>query len=222
MNTFLTCPTDCAVLNFPAIDVDQDCTAFDITESEVCGILIVQDGNAPTDWTSAADWEMVINNSGTTSADGKYLVGRGGVPVPEKVTVELPKKVDRTITRTYTLNMNVLNMSDLHYEFLRAAQCGDTSISVWFETVGGFLYGGPTGISPTLVDADLPLNEGRDSYEQGTLIISWEADGEADRAGSWTGVTDTTGGGTLLATVFGFGTTAFGSGNTALGPVAFP
>lgn len=222
MNTFLTCPTDCAVLNFPAIDVDQDCTAFDITESEVCGVLIVQDGNYPTDWESAAAWEMVINNAGTTAADGKYLVGRGGVPVPDKETVELPKKVDRTIRRTYTLNMNVLNMSDQHYEFLRAAQCGDTSVRVWFETVGGFLYGGASGIEPKMIDADMPLNEGRDSYQQGTLIISWEADGDADRSSAWTGVTDTTGGGTSLATVFGFGTTAFGSGTTAFGPVALP
>jgi len=223
-NTFLTCPTDCGTLNFPAIDVDQDCTAFEITESEVCGVLIVQDGNYPTDWTSVAAWELVINNPGTTAADGKYLVGRGGVPVADKTTVELPKNIDRTITRKYALNLNILNMSDQNYEFLRAAQCGDTSIRVWFETVGGFLYGGPTGISPSIVDADLPLNEGRDSYEQGTLLVGWEADGDTARSGStiWTGVTQTDVGGSTLATVFGFASTAFGTGTTALGPVPLP
>lgn len=225
MNTFLTCPTDCGPILFPAIDIEQDCTSFDITESEVCGILFVQDGNYPADWTSQADWEALINNPGSNAPDGKYLVGRGGVPAPEKVTVELPKNIDKVVSRKYTLTFNVTNMSDANYEFLRAVQCGDTSISVWFETIGGYLFGGPTGISPYSFDADLPLDEGRDAYERGIITLVWEADGDAARSGTgiWTGITSTDGGGIQTFNVFGYGPdTAFGSGDTALGPTPAP
>lgn len=224
MNTFLTCPNDCAgTVDFPAIAADQDCTSFTIEDSEICGVLIVQDGNAPEDWTSVSSWETVINNSGTTAADGKYLVGRGGIPVADKTTVELFKNKDRTTKRSYSLSLSVLNMSDLHYEFLRAAQCGDTSIRFWLETVGGYIFGGPNGISPSLVDADMPLSDARDEYERGVLLLNWDADGAADRSGDWAGIGDTTSGGSQLNTVFGFGSTAFGyGGSTAFGPTARP
>ena len=186
MNTFLTCPADCDdALDFGAIDVNQDCTAYQQKYSQVCDLIIQPDAaNAPLDWTGAPTVSAVAGEVDNTNTDGtksKWLVGEGGVPVPEKITDEYPKRKSKTSFRTYTLVFNVKNLSDDQYAFLQQVQCGNTDFKIWYANVGGHIFGGTTGIDIASIDADLPLDESRDGKEVGTITITWDADGDPTR-----------------------------------------
>ena len=184
LNRFGICPENCGELILPTLDVDQNCTDYETYASQVCGIYFVQ-GLPPTDWEDAAEWRARVDNGVVDPQGAKYLVGIGGLPVPEKVVRELPKFQDKTVKRRYTLTMRVLNLSDIQYNFLVSLQCGRTDYRFWYETVGGHLFGGPTGIAPAATDADLPHGEGRQDTDEGIVTLQFESRTEPPRTG-WT------------------------------------
>lgn len=186
MNTFLTCPADCdTALTLGAIDVNQDCTNYTQSYSQVCDLIITPDGaNAPLDWTSAPTVTAVANevdNADVAGGVSKHLVGEGGIPPPEKIIDEYPKRKSKTNTRVYTLTFTVKNLSADQYDFLRQLQCGSDAFTVWYGDVGGYVYGGSTGIDILSIDVDFPKGEGRDDKNFATIIVTWEADGDAQR-----------------------------------------
>ena len=177
LNVFTTyCNDDCTAVQYPAIDVDQNCTGFEDYRSQICGLLLVHpDGNLPADWTDRTSWTAIVDNSLADANAAKYISGIGAMPVPDKVTRVAPKLRTKTVRRTFTLTFDIYNMSDLHYEFLRSLQCGDTSPLVWFETVDGQVFGGQNGVQIASIDADLPLGDGEEDYEQGTITVVFDA-----------------------------------------------
>lgn len=193
-NAFCTvCPAVCDdTLVLPAIDANQDCIAIEYKKSQICGIVFqpttavapAVPPSDPTDWTSAAEWATLIDNTTTDNSTHKYLVGIGGLPAPEKAEIELPKNKVRALDRTYTITFSVRNLTDNHYEFFKALQCGTTSFKFWYETVGGRFFGGDEGIVPSKVDVDFPLSEGVDDYEEAVLLLSFEACGDPPRTDS--------------------------------------
>lgn len=183
-NSFGNCLTDCGDMILPALDVEQDCTSYEIFESQICGLIMTR-GAAPADWTDSAEWEALIMNDLEVDAAAKYLIGVGSMPAPEAVTVEGAKFKDIVVKRTYTVSFRVLNMSDAQYNFLTSIQCGQTDYQFWIETAGGHLFGGPTGICPKSSDADLPKDGGRDVYDEGLITIVFESRVDPDRS-SWT------------------------------------
>jgi hypothetical protein len=183
VNQFLQCPSDCLDFDFGVLDEDQDCTSYDLEFSQVCGLIFLPNAAPlPTDWTSPSDWEEVIDNELTNNSKGRYIIGSGEVPVPEKFIGEYPKKIRRVLDRRYTVRMEVVNLSNNQYEFIRLLQCGDLKCRIWIETVGGLLFGGPSGIVPSLIDGDLPLSSDRNGKEFGTTFIQFFSDGDPDRA----------------------------------------
>lgn len=186
MNTFLTCPADCDTpLVLGAIDTAQDCTSYTQKYSQVSDLIIKPDAaSAPFDWTGAPTVSAVagaISNTDVTGAKSKWLVGEGGVGVPEKTVDEYPKRKTRVNFRTYSLVFVIKNLSDEQYDFLRQLQCGNTDYRIWYSNVGGHIFGGTTGIDVSGVDVDFPLESDRNAKESATLTITWEADGDAER-----------------------------------------
>lgn len=188
VNTFLSCPEDCATaFTFPALTIDQDCTTFDTFYSQVGYLYIIPDGaNDPLDWTDPANPAAVspseIDNTNADNTKVKMLVVQGELPVPDKTTQELPLRKTRISGRTYTLSLDVPNMTDANREFLRNAQCNPTNYKFYYANVGGNIFGPQGGITPTFTDADLPLGGGRDDFETGTLLITFESsDGDPPR-----------------------------------------
>lgn len=189
LNSFLTCPADCdTALVLGATDTNQDCTSYKQRYSQLYSLVIQPDAaSAPLDWTSAPAVTEVANeidNSDTTGNKSKRLVGEGEVPVPEKVTDEYPGRKNRTSFRTYTLTHTIKNLSDEQYDLLRQLQCGYTGFKIWYDTVGGWIYGGANGIDISSIDVDFPKGGGRDDKELAVITITWEADGDPARGNS--------------------------------------
>lgn len=191
LNNFLTCPADCdSPPTLPAIPADQSCTAYDQKYSQICGVYII-----PEDATDILDYTVptapvvatsTVDNTNTDNTKAKYVVGEGGVPAPEVIVGEYPKRKTRVTDRIYTLTMRVKNTAATLNSFFDILQCGDTNFTFYFENIGGFIFGGysggaPGGIIPDSIDIQRPLDGGRDDKMYTDIVITWTADGDPKR-----------------------------------------
>jgi hypothetical protein len=58
---------------------------------------------------------------------------------------------------------------------MKALQCGNADFKIWYETLGGRLFGGQDGIELTLVRAIAPLDRGADGFERFELTFQFRA-----------------------------------------------
>lgn len=191
INIFGDCPDDCnTILQLPALDVDQNCTSYSLFESQLTDLWIKPNtalvtpfagwGTGVISATDPTASPASIINAALDNSAVKWVVGEGGVPAPDKTVQELPKFKDRVSKRTYTMTYTVKNMSDAHYNFGAALQCGDTNFTFWYGTTN-HVYGSETGIEPKSIDVDFPKGEGRDDVETMVITIVWEAKGDPQR-----------------------------------------
>lgn len=184
-NTFLTCPADCDdELLLGAIPVEQDCTSYDIEQSQVAGIIIVPAG-APDPFASFSTTPTYvaasIDNTVTDNSKSKHLVVIGGIAAPEKQRIEYPKGKSKNGDRTYTLLARHFQLSGGGYETTKQFQCGWTGFTFYYYDRAGLVYGKQGGIVPSFADADFPKGEGEADRNYALLTIQWKADGDPIR-----------------------------------------
>jgi len=80
------------------------------------------------------------------------------------------------------LNYTIDDVSDENYEFMRALECGG-QYRIWYETEGGFLYGGNEGILVNATGDDI-LNRGREEIETIAGTFTWRSKFHPDRTTS--------------------------------------
>lgn len=148
-------PHDCEEILLPELSVAQNCTLFEVYESQLCGLIMTK-GIAPEDWVNG--WSDVIANDVESEQAAKYLVGIGGVPPATVRYSEAPKGADVIARRDRIVTFRVTDFTNAQYNFLTRLQCGKTDFRFWFETVGGHLFGGPLGIAPLFVFVDMPTD----------------------------------------------------------------
>lgn len=182
-NNFLTCPSGCDdPLTLPAIPVEQDCTKITIGKSQISDLVLLPSGaTGPTDWTDSGDWATVIDNANANNTKAKHLVVIGAVAEPEKVIVPMPKFKEKTVNRTYTVTGRTMNLTNEMYEFLRVLQCGDVSGFTFWYGNELHLFGGQDGILLKSIDVILPLSDAADAFEEATITLVYEADGDPER-----------------------------------------
>lgn len=169
----------CTDIQVPAVDFATCVEGMYEEESEICGIYVVKEDPAnpgqpivkPTDWTSLTDWEAQLDQS----ADDKirYLPGIGDLPEPEQVVRTVSKRRKKLGNKTFNVNFDIDELNDTNREYVRSLEKGFT-LFMWFETLGGGLYGGPDGIKTDVVKANLPLARGESSYAMGLIVLEWE------------------------------------------------
>jgi len=185
INELLTCPADCdTALLLPALPEEQDCTNYEILKSQVSDLFIRPTG-APDIFASWATTPTYVadsvDNTVTDNSKTKWLVGIGSVAIPEKETVQYPKGKTKTKTRIYTLNFKVMNMDATTREFCRKLQCGSTDFSFYYGDRSDFAYGKAGGLTPKSIDVDMPQEGDENSSLFANIIITWEADADAER-----------------------------------------
>lgn len=182
LNRLLSC--DACGFDLPVITDEQDCTDYRLRDSQVCDLIIVPLGAAdPFDWSGANPVYVFESIKNETAGTGyaKRLVGEGGVPVPEKGIVQLPRNRQHVARRLFTLTFQVKNLEGGQYEFIKRFQCNWRLFNFYFLTTGGRLFGVQGGFVPLFVDADFPLDPTRAAKEGAFLTIQWESDGDAPR-----------------------------------------
>lgn len=185
------CPTDCtSVLNSVNF---SDC-APDIVASEIHKVFIAKGNCDPfADWTSATEWTQRIMSSGSyvTAATAvnpgndsaiRPLTVIGDKPAASSVVKDISNGRKHVVGKDHTLNITVDDVSEENYEFMRATECGGT-FRIWYETKGGFLYGGNSGIRASIVMDDV-LNRGNDEIEAINGVITWRERFSPERCSS--------------------------------------
>lgn len=186
LNYFLTCQSECSPdVHWGSISQLQDCTSYPVLDSQVSDLVLVPFcADDPFSWAdpdTPAYLANSIDNTNTTGTKAKRLVGRGGVAIPEKNVESLPRNRKVIHRKVYTLTLEVLNMSDDQYAFLRQLQCGWLGFTFYYLNLGGFMFGEQGGIKPLFMDVDFPLGSGNSDKQRAVLTIEWEADGDPNR-----------------------------------------
>ncbi len=153
-----------------AIPANQNCTRFDIYKSQLCGLILIPITISAT----AAQLCGLVGNSGNGA--GRYLTGAGSVST-EKITAK-GRGYEFISHRIYSLQFEVYNMSDMQRNFLLNLQGDRLDFALFYETLGGRLFG---PITPGSTDANMPLLVNRQSHENGQLFIQWSNKTEPKR-----------------------------------------
>jgi hypothetical protein len=168
----------------PAIPIEQDCTDYAQLNSQISDLFLRWNG-APDVFAS---WQTIptyvagaVDNANTDNSKSKWLVGIGGIGVPEKQTLLYPKRKKRQGARTYSLTFRVLNLNDAMFEFLRKLQCGTTNFTFYFADIENYIYGKEGGLIPESIDVDFPRGEGNDDKLVAVLTLTFVADGDPQR-----------------------------------------
>lgn len=174
------CPTDCTTALGEVLF--SDC-APNINSSEIKRVFLAKGNASPfSDWTTATEWTTRLAESGTDANAIRPLTVIGDKPAPANVTKDISNGRKHVVGKDHTLNFTVDDVSDENYEFMRATECGG-KYRLWYETKGGYLYGGNEGIKCTVVMDDI-LNRGVDEIETLGGVATWRNKFSPERAKS--------------------------------------
>ena len=165
-----TCPTSCSTV--PAV-VDFDFCDPKTYYGEIEKIYVAaKDADYLSDWTSAAAWAARISNTDTDANVIRELHVMADLPQPERDEIEISVRRKQTTPATWTINVDLDDLSDDNYEFLRTTAC-NTQVRMWFATED-HIYGGNTGIVCDII-LDPVIERGRKSLQKGMGRITWES-----------------------------------------------
>jgi hypothetical protein len=176
-----SCPADCGSLTLPSYSISTCDDNYTLESSEIQFLYLAAqsqdvDGNPvpvakPTDWTSAADWAAVLNDTGDNVRKLEVI---GDKPATEDQEVALPGFRNKIQARTHTLNISINDMNGTNYTFFNTlATCGG-SVYGWIQTNGGYLYGGGDGIRCNVQACTYILERGEGSTARWDLTLQWQ------------------------------------------------
>jgi len=170
MSLVPTCPTDCSTL-LP--DVAFDACNPKIYFGEIHKVYLAAVGAADfTDVEDLAEWTArLAETAGDIDSIREFTV-MADSPAPDQTVVELSNKRKARTPSTFTLNIDVDELSDENYEFMRTTHCNQ-QYKLWYAT-DDHMYGGNTGM-----DVDFFLNylieRGSKSQQKMSGTATWES-----------------------------------------------
>lgn len=165
-----TCPTDCSSA-LPVVDFDKCAPKINI--SEIRRIFVGRANIQPfTDWLTAAEWTERLSETDVANANAiRPLTVIADKPAPAAVNKDISNGRTFIIGKDHTVNWTIDDVSPENYEFMRQLECGGI-YRIWYETMGGYLYGGNDGIEAKLSGDDI-LNRGADEIETLAGTATW-------------------------------------------------
>jgi len=137
------CPVGCSGL-LPSIDFDA-CSP-DVFFGEIRKIyLMAYSGANLLNWESLAVWTARISADGVDVDDIREFTVSADLPVGESDEIIISDNRIIASPKTFTLNVDIDDVSDLNYEWMRSSECGNL-VKLWFATED-LLFGGNTGIA---------------------------------------------------------------------------
>lgn len=175
MANVFNCPTDCSNTDLPVTDFSDCISQADMHLSEVSDLFIAN-GNAEGIETpeDATEWLARVSQTDLGADAIRPLTVIADKPAATSTPIEISK--GRTVNgiKTNTINFTVDVVTTAIYDFFRILECGG-NYKFWYQTRGGFLYGGTNGIKIKSITVDPILERGDGSYENITGVITWES-----------------------------------------------
>ena len=152
----------------------NDCNP-EILLSEIRRIFVAP-ANAEnfTDWTDEAEWLARLSDVSVSGNDYiRTLVVRGNKAAPAGVDKLLTNNRRLKITKNHTLSFIIDEANETNHEFVRQVEAGPSRMKIWYETHGGVMFGGNSGI---LVDMslDMVLGEGEEEIQTYNGTATWK------------------------------------------------
>jgi hypothetical protein len=164
----ITCPADCEDLDIPAV-LFTECDP-ETNLSQIAKIYIAkQDAADFSNWRLAAEWTARLSVDAVDPETIRPLTVIGDKPLPE--ITERTISGGRTVVTggKQQINFDIDESNATNHEFARGTKCVK-QVKFWYETIGGILFGGNTGIDATLyVNMVLSRTEGDIILYPGTL-----------------------------------------------------
>lgn len=162
----------------------NDC-APDSVESEIVRIFFALKGAAPfSDWKSPEEWSERVSQTDITDKDKiRVLTVIGDKPAPTSTPRVMSNRRRFTPFKEHTINISIDDVSNENYDFMRALECGAEGI-MWYETIGGKMFGGNAGIQKVTLALDDLLPSGEGEYETLGGTATWRAKLHPDRIDS--------------------------------------
>lgn len=167
MNNWFDIPCEDACVNgLPSwsqriISDNEDCCT-DQEKSQICTIWLAPDDQTPIaawDEASILAWSANVDNTDTTGTKIKTLTVEGEIGKPTPNEQPLPKGKTRIEDYTYNPVFTRRCITPEINDWLREVQKGNASGRMWYQTLGGFFYGGLNGIELDKLFAS-PTNAG--------------------------------------------------------------
>lgn len=167
-----TCPTNCD-FDLPPVNFNK-CNPI-VPMSEIRRIFVAKVTAAPfTNWLNAAEWLTRLSQTSVTGNDYiRPLTVIADKPAAASVIKEISNGRRMPLGKDHTINVTIDDVSGENYELMRVFECGG-QVRIWYETEGGYIYGGNEGV---VADVDLNdvLNRGREESETLAGTITWRA-----------------------------------------------
>ena len=169
-------PVGCAAIVLPA-PTNPNCPSdYNIHESEITDIWIspVEESTpGAEDWTATAlptSWESIADLNATAGL--RHLTIIGDKPLAENRTATLAKRWIKVISRNHSINMDLTDMSEDNYEFIRVLQYSP-KVAVWFRSYGNWVAGGEAGIVCDVDTAGVIWGRGEGTLMTGQVVFRW-------------------------------------------------
>ena len=171
------CPTGCSSI-LPAMDFDA--CAPEISFGEIRKIyLMAFDGANLLNWESLAVWVARIDNDDILDDDSiRELTVSADLPVGESDEIIISDNRRIASPKTFSINTDIDDVSDLNYDFMRVTECG-TLFKMWYATEDK-LFGGNTGITVN-VNMSYLIERGFKSIQKITGTFVWESQFSPER-----------------------------------------
>lgn len=143
-----------------------------ISASEIRRIFISVANSDPfEDWTVAGEWAVRISETSTDRNAIRPLMVIADKPLPQSQFVNLSMQRKRKVKKNHTINFTIDDVSDTNHLFIQALGLG-RYFRVWYETAGGYMFGGNSGIVVYL-SADMALRRGQGEIATYDGTLEW-------------------------------------------------
>lgn len=169
-----TCPTNCD-FDLPVVNF-SDCSPS-VVYSEIRRIFIAKKSAAPfANWLNPTEWIARLSQTATGDDAIRALTVIGDKPAGAPVSKAISNGRTIVVGKDHTVNFTIDDVTPENYEFMRVIECGGQGYKLWYETSGGFMYGGNDGIigvNGLGLDMNDVLNRGLDEIETINGVATW-------------------------------------------------
>lgn len=160
----------CAAESLPPVDFDF-CDP-EVKLSEITRIFLAKVGAADfSDWTQAEEWEQRVSETETDIDAIRCLTVIGDKPAPNTTKKDISGGRKFNTRKDHTINATVDEVTPANHAFLQAVESGKR-YKMWYETAGGFMFGGNSGIAIE-ISGDMLLPRGAGETMSYAYVITW-------------------------------------------------
>lgn len=179
--TTLECTEDCSSDSSLPVVSFNDCQPEILNSEIIYAYLALPDAADFTGADVITEWTTRLSQTVSTTGDEiRQLTVTGDSAAPTSSEIDISGGRKYTVRSDRVINMDIDDATAANYEFARATECGYFQAKMWFETKGGILLGGNTGILGKIILHPI-FARGADSIEKYTGTFTWSNKISPDR-----------------------------------------